>query len=141
WLNLCAVGPDDRIWAYEACDAVEADDLGYEIDGVLVSDFCLPTWWEPPRTGTPVDYLKHIRHPLQLASGGYSQYLDARRGWVQVTAQTAPNPDRAMHSRAEALFEASSEEAHDLIAARAPIGSRRERRRTRDLWVRSTNTN
>jgi hypothetical protein len=140
WLNLCAVGPDRRVWAYEACDPVEADELGYEIDGVLVSDFCLPAWWEPPRDGVPVDFRGHVTKPLQLAKGGYAQYLDPRRGWVQTTAMRAPTdvgPDA--YARTEQLFEERDEaDTRELAQARAPIGSRRERRRSRDLWIRST---
>ena len=139
WLNLCAIGPDNRIWAYEACDAVEADGLGYAIDGVAVSDFCLPAWWEPPRGGLKVDFGGHIGRPLQLAAGGYSQYLDLRRGWVQVTAQREPAVGEVAFERASRLYsEADDNVVADLVQARAPIGSRRERRRSRDLWVRST---
>src|SRR5215475_4837639 len=47
WINWCAVGADSRIYALEVCDAVENDKLGYEIDGVLVSDFVTPAWFEP----------------------------------------------------------------------------------------------
>jgi len=38
-----------EIHALEACDAVESDKLGYEIDGVMVSDFITPAWFEPTR--------------------------------------------------------------------------------------------
>jgi hypothetical protein len=140
WLNLCAVGPDRKIWAYEACDPVEADQLGYQIDGVVVSDFCLPTWWEPPRAGVAVDFKGHITKPLQLAKGGYAQYLDPRRGWVQTTADRAPTePGEAAYARTVALLEGSDgADTRELAQARAPIGSRRERRRSRDLWVLST---
>jgi hypothetical protein len=31
WINRCAVGSDNKIYALEVCDAVESDDLGYEI--------------------------------------------------------------------------------------------------------------
>lgn len=35
-----------RLYAYEVCDACEADNLGYTIDSVLVSDFVFPSWFE-----------------------------------------------------------------------------------------------
>ena len=47
WINWCAQGDDGKIYALEVCDAVEADRMGYEIDGVLVSDFITPSWFEP----------------------------------------------------------------------------------------------
>ena len=34
------------LYAYEVCDACEADQFGYDIDGVLVSDFVFPSWFE-----------------------------------------------------------------------------------------------
>ena len=37
-VNLQAADENGRIYAYETCDAVEADDIGYDIDGVVVSD-------------------------------------------------------------------------------------------------------
>jgi hypothetical protein len=138
WLHLCAVGPDSRVWAYEACDAVEADELGYQIDGVTVSDFCLPAWWEPPRPGVAVDFEGHLSKPLELAKGGYSQYLDAQRGWVQTTAQRAPATGDVAFQRAERGYREDPDTVGQLVAARAPIGSRRERRRSRTLWVPST---
>ena len=46
WINWCAQGSDGKIYALEVCDAVEADALGYKIDGVLVSDFVTPAWFE-----------------------------------------------------------------------------------------------
>jgi hypothetical protein len=53
WINWCAFGSDNKLYALEVCDAVEADNLGYFIDGVLVSDFVtrhgsslrVPTAW------------------------------------------------------------------------------------------------
>jgi len=53
WINWCATGNDSKIYALEVCDAVEADDLGYDIDGVRVSDFVTPAWFEP-----------HVRGPV-----------------------------------------------------------------------------
>src|ERR1700760_2866572 len=33
WINLTAQSDDGKFYAWEACDAVEADELGYEIGG------------------------------------------------------------------------------------------------------------
>ena len=65
WINWCAQGSDGKIYALEVCDAVEADELGYEIDGVLVSDFITPSWFEPTRADR-VDFKRRVRNPLQL---------------------------------------------------------------------------
>jgi hypothetical protein len=86
WINWCAQGSDGRIYALEVCDAVEADRLGYEIDGVLVSDFITPAWFEATQADR-VDFKRRILKPLQLASGGYTSVLDKSGGWTQVAAQ------------------------------------------------------
>jgi hypothetical protein len=47
WINWCAQGSDGKIYALEVCDAVEADNLGYKIGEVLVSDFISPRGSNP----------------------------------------------------------------------------------------------
>ena len=90
WINWCAQGSDGKIYALEVCDAVEADELGYEIDGVLVSDFITPSWFEPTHADR-VDFKRRVRNPLQLAAGGYISVLDAVGGWTQIAAQGQPS--------------------------------------------------
>ncbi|WP_230330094.1 hypothetical protein [Nocardia aurantiaca] len=109
-----------RIYAYEVADPCEADQYAYQIDGVLVSDFVFPSWFENFRKAgsTQFDYGNHITAPFQLLPGGYIGVFDlsSGSGWHQLTAET-------MTAR---------------YAARARVGSRRERRRTpRDQWLLS----
>lgn len=96
-----------RLYAYEVCDACEADKFGYKIDGVLVSDFVYPAWFESFRkAGTHFDHAKKIKKPFQLLSGGYIGVYDVKSGsgWTQVTAEKTN------------------------YRSRPPVGSRRERR-------------
>lgn len=83
-----------RIYAKEVCDAVEADSLGYSINGITVSDFVLPTWFDDWRTAnsTKFSFMNHVHAPFQLASGGYIGYFDVKTGsgWKQITAQAMP---------------------------------------------------
>ena len=118
------------IVAYESCDAVEADELGYQIDGVQVSDFVTPKWFMPGFPG-PYDFLDRCERPLQLLAGGYISVYDVSRGggWQQVTADQAldllEEPEVLARSTARAT-------------ARPQPGSRRERRRTpRAHWQKS----
>jgi hypothetical protein len=124
-INLTAFVQKDmqhgRLFAYEVCDAVEADELGYQIDGVLVSDFVFPSWFESFRksNGTQFDYCKLVKESFQLLKGGYIGVYDVNGGggWVQLTADPSPH----------------------VYAARPKVGTRRERRRTpRDQWLKST---
>jgi hypothetical protein len=109
-----------RLYAYEVCDAVEADVLGYEVDGITVSDFVTPAWFQSFRKkgSTDFSFRKHVNHPFALAAGGYIGYYDVAggSGWQQLTPNQKP-----------------------ALRARAPRGSRRERRRTpRSQWIPST---
>jgi hypothetical protein len=109
-----------KLYAYEVCDACEADQFGYDINGTTVSDFVFPAWFETFRSpgSTAFDYGRRINGPLQLLAGGYIGVFDvtAGTGWHQVTAQG--------HAA-----------TYDM---RPRVGSRRERRRTpRDQWLRS----
>jgi hypothetical protein len=79
------IANDGTAVAYESADAVEADDLGYEIDGVLVSDFMLPRWFVDGSPG-PWDFQGHCTGPLQILPGGYMPVWRPGQGWTQVFA-------------------------------------------------------
>ncbi|MET8424392.1 hypothetical protein [Nocardia sp. NPDC004860] len=109
-----------RIYAYEVADACEADQYGYAINGIQVSDFVFPAWFENFRKAgsTRFDYGNHINAPFQLLPGGYIGVFDINggSGWHQLTAESKPAQ----------------------YTMRARVGSRRERRRTpRDQWLLS----
>ncbi len=124
-INLTAFVQADNtsgtLYAYEVCDACEADNLGYQINGTLVSDFVYPAWFEASRAqgSTQFDYQNQITAPLQILPGGYIGAFDVTTGtgWHQITAEGA-------------AF---------TYAMRPRLGSRRERRRTpRNHWLKST---
>lgn len=99
------------LYPYEVCDPCEADEHGYEIDGVTVADFVYPAWFEPFRPpGTRFDFQNKIQKPFELLPGGYIGVYDlaSGSGWHQRNAQT--QDPRAYQMRAQP-------------------GSRRERRR------------
>jgi hypothetical protein len=85
-----------RLYAYEVCDACEADKFGYKIDGVLVSDFVYPAWFEGfwQKNEVQFDFGKHIQTPFELLEDGYIGINDIVRGigWYQLEARaTQPN--------------------------------------------------
>ncbi|HLB90406.1 MAG TPA: hypothetical protein VJK29_22295 [Terriglobales bacterium] len=123
-INLTVFVQNDQstgiLYAYEVCDACEADNFGYQIGNVLVSDFVFPSWFESFRAAgsTLFDQARQIQSPLQLLAGGYIGVFDVNSGsgWQQETAE-------------KKLSETFS---------RGNVGSRRERRRTPRLqWVAS----
>jgi hypothetical protein len=84
---------DGRFWAYEVCDAVEA--TSYVIDGVKVSNFCLPPFFEPVAnlSGLKLDWMGLCKQPLEILPGGYGQWFDPSKGWQMV--QNSQKPPRA----------------------------------------------
>jgi hypothetical protein len=109
-----------RLYAYEVCDACEADNLGYQIDNVTVSDFVFPSWFESFRAqnSTQFDQTRNINAPLTLLAGGYIGVFDisSGSGWQQLTAEKHPTS----------------------MTLRGNVGTRRERRRiVREHWMNS----
>lgn len=69
--NLWAEAPNGVLYAYEMCDPVEEDT--FWIDGVEMSNFVTPAWFEPfqhPR-GTKFDFLGKLKRPFSMTKGGY----------------------------------------------------------------------
>jgi hypothetical protein len=68
--NLWADGPDGSDYARELCDAVESD--SYEIDGVSVSNFVYPAFFDPQADSTEkIDHLGKLTAPFGMTAGGY----------------------------------------------------------------------
>jgi hypothetical protein len=86
-INLCAEGADGRLYALEVCDPVEADNLGYEIDGVLVSDFVTPSWFQPSRKMSCYDFKHFVSSPGRLCTGGYISVRGDNGTWTQINAR------------------------------------------------------
>lgn len=82
-----------RFYIKEACDAVEADELGYKIGDVQVSDFVLPGWFvSEVAPSAPLSFCGHVTKPFELAPGGYISFLDTTqpsKGWQQTFADAA----------------------------------------------------
>jgi hypothetical protein len=89
WLNSAYQDESGVFWAGEVCDPVESDGYGYEIDGVLVSDFVTPNWFGHQHFQTQIDLKNHAQRPFEVLSGGYAQKFDPQSGWQQITGQLA----------------------------------------------------
>jgi hypothetical protein len=69
--QMWAQSDNGVFYAYEMCDAVEDEE--YEIDGVAVSDFLYPSFfesWHKPRS-TSFDHLGRVSRPFQTLQNGY----------------------------------------------------------------------
>lgn len=68
----------------EISDPVQSSDYGYEIDGIMVSNFFFPSFYNLIHVpGTKYDYMGWIEKPRQLLDGGYISFKDARGVWWQ----------------------------------------------------------
>jgi hypothetical protein len=121
--GLVQVG--DCNYAWEMCDACEADQYSYEIDGVPVSDFVYPAYFEvtTQRVG-PFDFQKRLQGRIpSLLPGGYLAY-EQNGVWTQVTADIKMADQRVRLN----------------YKARPLVGSRRHRRMQvrQSRWLMST---
>lgn len=107
-----------RLYAYEVCDPSPADSQGYVINGVRVSNFVFPAWFEPFNIGAQYDYRHLISSPLHFAPSGYIGVFDVTSGsgWHLIFSENIKEEDKEV----------------------PVIGTRRERRaRGKDGWVNS----
>jgi hypothetical protein len=67
----------------EACDPCEASQFAYTIDGVLVSDFITPRFYDPRRTqGARYSFTGAIRRPREIREGGYISWWDPQTNHI-----------------------------------------------------------
>lgn len=100
-IQLGAIGPRNTWYALEVCDAVEAYD--FLVDGIAMSDFQFPSWFESFRkTGERFDLLGLCKRPFQILAGGYMPiYRNGR--WTQIfgSQKAAKQFGRTLHPRGE----------------------------------------
>jgi hypothetical protein len=107
-INLAAQDNSGTFWAYEVCDPVEDDQYGYDINGVLVSDFVTPAWFGFKNATGALDFQRHANAAFQILPGGYAQQFGSK-GWQQVNGSKVESKGKKR-------------------ALKAPEGSRRQRR-------------
>lgn len=98
WLNSAYQDPQGVFWAGEVCDPVESDQYGYQIGGVLVTDFVTPNWFGHQHVQGQIDLRNQARTPFEVLSGGYAQKFQPGQGWTQVTGAKAMLSQRAAHA-------------------------------------------
>ena len=92
-------GPDPKtIYAYESADPVEA--LSFDVDGIQMSDFIYPAYFENFHKPGSVqfDHLNKVKKPFQILSGGY-QIIFKSGKWSQVFGSEAKKKSFAREDR------------------------------------------
>jgi len=98
-INLMSTGPDPKtIYAYESADPVEA--LSFPVNGIPMSDFVYPSWFETfHKPGSvPFDRMKKVTRPFQILSGGY-QIIFKGGTWSQIFGSAAKKKRFAREDR------------------------------------------
>lgn len=71
--NLWAFDGQKTIYSFEVCDPVEGP--SYAVNGVSVSNFVTPAWFDAQAAGTsPFDKLGQIKQPFGILKTGYVVY-------------------------------------------------------------------
>jgi hypothetical protein len=70
----------------EGCDPCEANNFGYTVLGVVVSDFITPHYYDPLVTqGTRYSFTGAVKAPRQLLPGGYISFVNQETDeWQQI---------------------------------------------------------
>jgi len=88
-INLMTTGPDPKAtYAYESADPVEA--LSFPVEGIPMSDFVLPAYFEIFHKPNSVhfDYMDKLSKPFQILSGGYQIVFKGGK-WTQIYGSKA----------------------------------------------------
>ncbi len=87
-INLAAAGHGNVFYAYETADAVE--EIEFTIDGIAMSDFVYPAWFEGFRKpgSAQFDYAKKVRRPFQILAGGYMSVFKNGK-WTEIFGSPA----------------------------------------------------
>jgi hypothetical protein len=96
-VNLAAEGQFQgrpALLALEVCDPVENDE--YEIAGLPMSNFVLPTWFLPGPLPDEVlvDFLGRLAEPGTLSPGGYVYFCTELGRWQTAFARRCPKHQR-----------------------------------------------
>jgi hypothetical protein len=77
-------GTGQFAYLVEACDPCEADNFAYPIQGVAVSDFLTPHFYDPVVTpGTRYSFTGAIKAPRQILPGGYISWVNQQTDEMQ----------------------------------------------------------
>jgi hypothetical protein len=70
----------------EVCDPSEDSEFAYTSNGILVSDFYTPSYFDPtPAQGVRYSFTGAIEHPRQVLPGGYLSWRDPKsNNWFQL---------------------------------------------------------
>jgi hypothetical protein len=85
-------GTGEFAYLVEACDPCEADGYSYAIQGIAVSDFLTPHFYDPVEApGTRYSFTGAIKAPRQILPGGYISWVNQEADEMQQLLWVDPN--------------------------------------------------
>jgi hypothetical protein len=76
--------PGEFEYLVEACDPCQASQYAYAINGIMVSDFITPRFYDPVATAAArYSFGGNIQRPRQLLPGGYISFINPQLQEVQ----------------------------------------------------------
>jgi hypothetical protein len=92
-------GTGEFAYLVEACDPCEADNYAYAIQGIEVSDFLTPRFYDPLVTpGTRYSFTGAIKAPRQILPGGYISWVNNEADEVQQLLWVDPDQPPTIHN-------------------------------------------
>jgi hypothetical protein len=128
WLNSAYQDAQGVFWAGEVCDPVEADQYGYDIGGILVTDFVTPNWFGHQHAQTQIDLKQHAVTAFEVLSGGYAQKFNPQTGWQQVTGSKAIHSKMVLHPEQGSRRERRARQWKNRLERSIPTSWRRANR-------------
>jgi hypothetical protein len=78
----------------EGCDPCEANDYAYSINGIMVSDFITPHFYDPTGTaGARYSFAGHLQRPRQILPGGYISFINPEADEIQQIIWLGSKPE------------------------------------------------
>jgi hypothetical protein len=88
----------------EAADPCEANNFAYTIDGIQVSDFITPHFYDPvPTSGTRYSFAGHLTRPRQVLKGGYISFVNPQADEIQQILWLGAKPQLRNLGRANGM--------------------------------------
>lgn len=92
-------GTAEFSYLVEGCDPCEADGYSYAIQGIAVSDFLTPHFYEPEATpGTRYSFTGAIKAPRQILPGGYISWVNVEADQMQQLLWVDPKSSPTIRS-------------------------------------------
>lgn len=113
----------------EACDPCEANNYAYTINGIAVSDFITPHFYDPLATpGTRYSFTGALKGPRQILPGGYISWVNSQTDEWQQLMWVDPSRPPSIHNIGKADGDKSLREWIDgLPSARKAFEAGRAR--------------